>query len=276
MNLSLEDYNLVKGEIYKITNRLNNMCYIGQTRTHRLNKNKYRVFGYKGRFKDHLSEAINNTKTNQCRYLNNAIRLHKEHFYCELIETCSIDELDEREKYYISSCNTMHPNGYNLTPGGKYRSSIKLEKNELSKPGKRGRPSGYSHTPETIAKIKDSINLVKEHMKEVAARPEEKVRRSTVTRCFYDKFKVDMLSKVNLSEDPSKYIKEIKKDGIVCNYKIYINRQLTFRVKSKFDSLEEKYNRLLTILREAKLLYGKNESNLPKGELVTSSEGAFF
>ena len=42
--------------------KINNKIYVGQAVTHRLNKNKYRYFGYEGRFKDHISEAINNTK----------------------------------------------------------------------------------------------------------------------------------------------------------------------------------------------------------------------
>ena len=67
-----DDVFKIKGEIYKITNTTNGKCYIGQTRSHRLNHNKYRQFGYLGRFKDHIHEA-NSSKKNQCRYLNSSI-----------------------------------------------------------------------------------------------------------------------------------------------------------------------------------------------------------
>jgi hypothetical protein len=46
MLLSIEEKDKVVGEIYKITNIKTNKSYIGQTRSHRLNHNKYRPFGY--------------------------------------------------------------------------------------------------------------------------------------------------------------------------------------------------------------------------------------
>jgi len=52
--------------------------------------------------------------------LNNAfLKYGIEHFTCELITTCNIDELDSYEVKYISELNTKYPNGYNLTSGGK-------------------------------------------------------------------------------------------------------------------------------------------------------------
>ena len=39
--LEKDEYYKVVGEIYKITNITNGKSYIGQTRSHRLNKNKY-------------------------------------------------------------------------------------------------------------------------------------------------------------------------------------------------------------------------------------------
>jgi hypothetical protein len=53
--LPLDEFSKIKGEIYKIVNKTNNKIYIGQTRTHRKNKNKYRIFGYTSRFKDHIN-----------------------------------------------------------------------------------------------------------------------------------------------------------------------------------------------------------------------------
>ena len=66
--LNKEDFNKVTGHIYVITNLINKYQYIGQTRSHRLNKNKYRPFGFMGRFKDHINEC-NTHKKNCCKYL---------------------------------------------------------------------------------------------------------------------------------------------------------------------------------------------------------------
>ena len=111
---------LVKGEIYKIRNKITLKEYVGQTLTHRKNKGKYRPFGSEGRFKDHISEAINNTKKNQCVYLNNSIRKYgQENFEYETIINCEISELDYYEKDSIKKYDTLYPNGYNLAKGGK-------------------------------------------------------------------------------------------------------------------------------------------------------------
>ena len=46
MILDIGEKDKVVGEIYKMTNTTNGKVYIGQTRSHRLNHNKYRPFGY--------------------------------------------------------------------------------------------------------------------------------------------------------------------------------------------------------------------------------------
>ena len=120
LNKILESRDHVLGEIYIIRNQANGKCYVGQTVTHRKNHNKYRPFGYLGRFRDHVSEALCNTKKKQCSLLNNAIRKHgKEGFIVELITRCSLSEIDEMEKHMITVHGTLYPNGYNLTEGGK-------------------------------------------------------------------------------------------------------------------------------------------------------------
>jgi hypothetical protein len=92
---------------------------VGQAMSHRKNKDKYKPFGFEGRFRDHISEAICNTKLG-CRYLNNAIRLYgKDVFKVILLKTCPLEEMDKWEQHYISELNTLFPNGYNLTIGGK-------------------------------------------------------------------------------------------------------------------------------------------------------------
>lgn len=116
----LDSAEKVYGIIYKITNTITGVVYVGQTVSHRKNKGKFRPFGMVGRFNDHISEAVNNTKKKQCSYLNNAIRKYgKDMFVVELLEHCPRESLDDREQYYIESLNTIFPNGYNLTPGGK-------------------------------------------------------------------------------------------------------------------------------------------------------------
>jgi hypothetical protein len=119
MILNKNDIDKVIGEIYKITNITNNKLYIGQTRSHRLNKNKYRPFGYLGRFKDHINECYAKKK-GCCKYLNSSIlKYGEDNFICEKIAECPVDNLNELEMKYILEYNSKYPTGYNLTDGGK-------------------------------------------------------------------------------------------------------------------------------------------------------------
>jgi hypothetical protein len=128
----LEDRTHIIGEIYKITNLANGKYYVGQAVSHRLNCGKYKPFGYSRRFKDHISEAINNTKKKQCSYLNNAIRKYGvENFKVELITRCTYDELNDLEIKYIADVGTLFPNGYNLDKGGKQKTSLFITREKI-------------------------------------------------------------------------------------------------------------------------------------------------
>jgi len=136
----ITDKTKIWGQIYIITNTITTQQYVGQTVSHRKNKNKFRPFGIEGRFKDHVSEAMCNTKKKQCWYLNNAIRKYgKDIWTVKLIQDCSINELDKLEKKYIKDYNTVFPNGYNLTLGGKTTHTLEHEfTEETNKPSIRG------------------------------------------------------------------------------------------------------------------------------------------
>ena len=118
--LEKDESHKIIGEIYKITNLITNKMYIGQTRSHYLNRGKYRPFGHIGRFNSHISESKYIDKHYACRYLNSSFNKYGvDNFKCELIINCDIVDLDYYEIKYISELNTKYPNGYNLTSGGR-------------------------------------------------------------------------------------------------------------------------------------------------------------
>ena len=97
------------GKIYKYTNLLNQMVYIGQTKqTLEQRDNK------------HLSQLNDNT------YFHRAIKKYgRENFKLQLIEeNIPFNQLDEREKYWINYFNSFYTTGkgYNLTQGGQWGS----------------------------------------------------------------------------------------------------------------------------------------------------------
>ena len=141
MDSILDSPDDITGIIYLIENISSGKKYIGQTLSHRKNHKRYRPFGMNGRFRDHISEAQNNTQRKQCTYLNNAIRLYgEEDFAVRMIEECERDVMDQREIYYIATHNSLFPTGYNLTQGGKGARAIAIIDNstQLNQPRVRG------------------------------------------------------------------------------------------------------------------------------------------
>lgn len=82
--------------IYKITNKINGMVYIGQS---------VRI---ERRFTEH------NIPSNNSTLIDKAINEYgKENFTYEVIEECEIKDLIDREQYWINYYNCITPNGYN-------------------------------------------------------------------------------------------------------------------------------------------------------------------
>ncbi|VBB18352.1 GIY-YIG catalytic domain-containing endonuclease [Yasminevirus sp. GU-2018] len=246
--LTLDEADKVTGEIYKIVNTINDMCYVGQAVSHRKNKDRYRPFGHIGRFNDHISEAVNNTKKKQCTYLNNAIRKYgSENFTVTLLESCTKEDMDTREQFYIKEYDSLYPNGYNLTKGGKTKDHVDIENSEpLNEPKKRGREFGYSHKVNTRVKMSD-------RMKEIKSTDEFRNKTKNVMKNFYDDKKVAKLSQCDLSGDVEKYILPVKKKNteVVHDYIIKVDGK-KMRLASCDDTLEEKYERFKQILIKAK------------------------
>jgi len=89
--------------IYKITNTINNKGYVGKT-----------ALKPEKRWKAHLYCA----KTNGPMAISRAIRKHGEkNFKFEVIEECSVEEMNLKETYWIGRLDTFK-NGYNSTLGG--------------------------------------------------------------------------------------------------------------------------------------------------------------
>ena len=125
------------GIIYKATNKINGMIYVGQT-TQTLKKRRH-------------------TKYNPC--FQNAINKHGNKIEWEIIKEFPIKELDLMERYYICYLNTMYPNGYNFETGGHKNKTLSKEtKRKLSKinTGEKHPMYGKHASEETKKKISEA------------------------------------------------------------------------------------------------------------------------
>lgn len=117
------------GRIYIIRNTVNDKVYVGQTKV-----------SIKLRFQNHLSAA----RRGKDYVIGKAIRKYGEdNFYVELLEECLVDELNDRERYWISIFNsTNNKFGYNMSIGGCVnRVQKELDENLVLSMFKEGIPS---------------------------------------------------------------------------------------------------------------------------------------
>jgi hypothetical protein len=237
--LEKKESHKVIGEIYKITNLLTNKMYIGQTRSHYLNKGKYRPFGHMGRFKKHLNEASRINYNSSCKYLNSTINKYgAENFKCELITTCDISELDVYEVKYISDLNTKYPNGYNLTNGGQKCGFEKGKKivleEEIFEPKKDLTLNlNLKRSEETKQLISDRLKQYKSDT-QIRINEMKRVQKiHSVNR--FDKYKNTKIDSNNID----KYIHIVKNNTLNYEYvRVTINKMRTTFV-GQYETIEE-------------------------------------
>lgn len=134
--------------IYKITNKINNLSYIGQStqieqrfREHKKSYNWYREKNKK-LYKDILEYGINN-------------------FSFEILEECSIEELNNKEQYYIKYYNT-YPDQYNMTPGGQFNAEENHPSHKLTKQDVINIRTRYNNQERKNEVYEDYKNLIGE------------------------------------------------------------------------------------------------------------------
>lgn len=241
----LETNESVLGEIYVITNFETNMKYVGQTLTHRKNRGKYRPFGTNGRFKDHISEAMCNTKPNQCQYLNNAIRKYgADRFKVEILETCEKGDLDNREIYYIQQLNSLYPNGYNLTKGGKtlYVAIYQNEDQHTTLP----KPS------RNLVKSNETKQLISMRLKHIFNDDTIKQKRIQDAQQQHLQRKLQRFEGLPIDNDFEKYIVPVfyKDTEQIRFYKVIINGNTTRFRGGNIEDVKERAIAFLTVLYE--------------------------
>jgi group I intron endonuclease len=125
------------GHIYKITNVVTGKSYIGQTtQKDPMKRVKKHLHGGSGSI---LSKAVKKYGRDCFQY----------EFIAEGVDKFDLDNL---ERFYIKSLNTVSPNGYNLAPGGQLYGTISEETRKKISIANTGK----THSVETRKKLSES------------------------------------------------------------------------------------------------------------------------
>ena len=146
--------------IYKITSLINYMIYVGKT-----------TRPLKERISEHCRQKNSSL-------IDRAVQKHGiENFKIEILEQCeTIEQLNEREIFWIATLNCKKPNGYNMTDGGDgLTGCLESTRKKLSEIN-----TGKKMPDETRAKLSAKQT-------EIANRPEEKTRRSLRMTDYYSR-----------------------------------------------------------------------------------------
>jgi len=132
--------------IYKISSPTNKI-YIGQS---------------KNIISNRLNHYINNNCSNQIKLYNSIKKYGWEQHIFEIIEECSLDQLNEREIYWGLFYNTLDPKiGLNLKLGNERGIFSEETKNKMSK-SSLGKPKSQKHK-ENISKSRLGLKFSQEH-----------------------------------------------------------------------------------------------------------------
>ena len=107
----------MSGVIYQITCISTNLNYIGQATNVKYKNDKAYKYGATGRWSDHVSSS----KTRDTPLCKAIQEYGKKNFTIKELEEAPLETLDEREAHWMSTLNTIHPNGYNIASHSRNR-----------------------------------------------------------------------------------------------------------------------------------------------------------
>ena len=121
---------VIVGRIYGIINLVNGKIYVGQTQR-----------TLKERIAEHKHGGL---------YVDKAIRKYGwENFRAEVIEECTtLEELDERERFWIAEFDCIYPKGYNRTAGGSGMVGFRHSKESVVKMSEIAKDVWAKRTPQ--------------------------------------------------------------------------------------------------------------------------------
>jgi group I intron endonuclease len=172
--------------IYKITNKLDNKIYIGQT-----------LQNVSKRWIQHKSDA---RARKDHSVIHRAMNKHGiENFEITTITECrSLEEMNDKEQYFIALLKSLVPAGYNVSLGGENHKHSEETKKKLSA-AKKGVKRGYTWnkgipvSPETLLKL--SLAQKGENNGMFGKKHSEETKRKIATKATNRKYSKESVEK---------------------------------------------------------------------------------
>ena len=182
--------------LYKITNILNNKCYIGWT-----NRN------IQERWQEHQTDAL---RVRDNRKFYNAIRKYGITNWTveKLLETNTTDEAKIKEIELISFYNSYHK-GYNATKGGDGNNGIIMS--EESNRARSQKLKGTKKSPETIEKFRARRSTPEENEKRSLS---HKGKKKPWVKWTPEQIEKRAMTRRLLSKEQYDQIHELRKQGL--------------------------------------------------------------
>ena len=158
-------------EIYKITNTVNGKSYIGQTQ-----------YTSEIRFKQHLNAYYQNRESTLYQAFD---KYGVDNFTLEILEECKINQLDEREVYWIKQFNSFNQ-GYNSTFGGHNGRRLEIDTDKLLELWSNGwNMTNIAHFLEVSQEtVKSRLATLGVSEVELSSRGTDLLKKEIVAICF--------------------------------------------------------------------------------------------
>lgn len=228
--------------IYSATNKINGKQYIGQT-TKTLDERSEEHWKARYSFKTYFKKAL--------------IKYGKKNFIWKILYKCkTVDELNQKEIVLIKKFNTLSPNGYNLTVGGKGSGQHIEETKRIIREKLMGNQYAKGHKCSKVAKKKMSENHKGKTLKELG-------HRLNCLCCMCRAARGEMKGSIPWNRGLTK---EINK-SVAAQAKKMKNRKLSIGHKRKLSkaaigkSLEERGHKLGCLCCICKAKKGKKRNN---------------
>lgn len=166
------------GDLYIVTNDINNKIYIGKT-----------YIGYKNRWKSHLNDAYRVDRDNNNKFYNALLKYGPEHFHIGLINQFEEGILEQKEIEYIAKYDSYH-NGYNSTIGGDGYKIVNIDSELVISLFKDGVSIGkiskeYGYTARQVSKIIKDNNI--DVQRQTTCKLEQYDKNGNILRTFESK-----------------------------------------------------------------------------------------